>query len=255
VPELPEVETIVRTLRPHIVGREIIRANFYTARVCPNGLPKLTNRKVEQVLRYGKLVVFALDAGFLLIELRMTGLLIWRDTAGPPTRARFQFSHGTLCFDDIRQFGSIRWQQAFPNHLGPDPLEISEQELTARLCDRRRLLKPLLTDQRFLRGLGNICVDEILFRAGIHPQATAASLRRRAQRLHQSMREMLEEAIDAGGSTIRDFRDANGRPGGFQLLHRVYGKTGMPCPACGNPIERTIVGQRGTHYCPRCQKR
>jgi formamidopyrimidine-DNA glycosylase len=112
-----------------------------------------------------------------------------------------------------------------------------------------------LTDQRFLRGLGNIYADEILFRAGIDPRTRAKRVGTRVAKLHQAMRETLAEAIEAGGSTIRDFRDANGKPGGFQLLHRVYGRTGEPCPACDGPIERILVAQRGTHFCPRCQKR
>lgn len=255
MPELPEVETVVRTLTPHVRRRRITGVEILYPRACPVALPDLTGREVRRVLRYGKYVVLALDAGFLVVDLRMTGLLLWRPSAGPHTRACFRFPHGTLFFDDIRQFGSIRWQEAFPNHLGPDPLEIGEVELADNLRGRRRLLKPLLTDQRFLRGLGNICVDEILFRAGIDPRATASAVTRRAGVLRWAMRETLLESIEAGGSTIRDFRDANGKTGRFQLLHRVYGKTGQPCPACGSPIARILVGQRGTHFCPRCQTR
>jgi formamidopyrimidine-DNA glycosylase len=255
VPELPEVETVIRTLSPHVRGRRIIGTEILSPRACPDKLPDLTGCSVRRVHRYGKYVVLALDFGFLVVDLRMTGLLLWRASDGPHTRARIRFSEGTLLFNDIRQFGSIRWQDTFPNHLGPDPLEISEEEFAVNLRDPRRLLKPLLTDQRFLRGLGNICADEILFRAGIDPRATASTITRRAGALHRAMRETLLDAIEAGGSTIRDFRDANGQTGRFQLLHRVYGRTGKPCPACGSPIARIVVGQRGTHYCPRCQRR
>jgi len=218
-------------------------------------MPEPTGRTIRQVRRYGKQVVLELDSGFLVIDLRMTGLLLWRDEARPHTRAYLRFAKGTLWFDDIRQFGSIRWRRTSPDHLGPDPLEISETEFADRLSRRRRLLKPLLTDQRFLRGLGNICADEILFRAGIAPHSRSERLRQRAGRLHAAMRETLLEAIEAGGSTIRDFRDANGRPGRFQLQHRVYGKTGQECTVCGGLIARIVMGQRGTHYCPRCQRR
>jgi len=253
VPELPEAETIVRTLALHIEGRRIVGAGFLTARVSPSEVPELAGRTVHRVLRYGKQVVFALDDGFLVVELRMTGLLLWREAAGSHARAFFRFRSGTVWFDDIRQFGTVRWREAFPDHLGPEPPAIEERDFARLLHGRGRRLKPLLTDQHFLRGLGNIYADEILFRAGLDPRTRAGDVGGRARRLHTAMRETLEEAIQAGGSTIRDFRDADGRPGRFQLQHRVYGKTGKACPTCGTLIERILVGQRGTHYCPLCQ--
>jgi len=139
--------------------------------------------------------------------------------------------------------------------LGPDAFEISAEEFAARLKDRRGSIKPLLLNQRFLRGLGNIYCDEALFRAGIHPLAVAARLSRaRVGRLHAAIQEVLGEAIASGGSSISDYVDAEGRRGWFQMQHRVYGKEGEPCPSCGAPIRRIVVAQRGTHYCPRCQR-
>lgn len=255
MPELPEAETIVRTLAPRIVGHKILEARFLTARVSPTAVPDLVGRVVRRVGRYGKQVVFELDGGFLRIELRMTGLLLWRGAPGPYTRAWFRFAHGAISFDDIRQFGSVRWSESFPDDLGSDPREIGAAEFTQSVRARSRRLKPLLLDQRFLRGLGNICVDEILFRARLHPLTRASRISAsRCYVLHEAMRRTLEDSIAAGGSSVSDYVDADGKPGRFQLQHQVYRKAGRPCPQCGARIRRIVVGQRGTCYCPHCQR-
>jgi formamidopyrimidine-DNA glycosylase len=214
----------------------------------------LSGALVRRVGRYGKLIVWELDRGWLVVELRMTGVLLWRREPGPYTRAQFVFEHGAVSFDDIRQFGSVQWRPEAPGHLGADALEIGKSDL-ACLLDRRRRLKPLLLDQHVLRGLGNISVDEILYRARIHPGAVAGTLRAaRIERLHEAMRGVLLAAIAAGGSSISDYVDADGQPGRYQLEHRVYGREGRPCDRCGAPIRRIVVAQRGTHYCPHCQR-
>ena len=139
--------------------------------------------------------------------------------------------------------------------LGPEPLEIALEEFRARLRRKARI-KPLLLNQAFLAGLGNIYVDESLFAAGIHPLASAAKLGpARAAKLHQAIREILTEAIASGGSSISDYVDAEGRRGWFQVRHCVYGREGEPCVRCGAPIKKIVVAQRGTHFCPKCQKR
>jgi len=256
LPELPEAENIVRTLAPRITGQRILRSEFRTPRSRQGPMPDLAGRGVISVSRYGKQVLIGLDEGFLLIELRMTGLLLWREDLGTHTRARLIFGHGAVRFDDIRQFGSFRFLHDPPDHLGPDPLEIPPGDFRARLQVRQRMLKPLLLDQRFLRGLGNIYVDEILFRARIHPVALASRLSRaRVERLHDSMVMALAEAIECGGSSISDYVNADGVKGRFQIRHRVYGKAGVPCRRCRFPIRRVVVGQRGTHFCPHCQRR
>ncbi len=256
MPELPEAETIARTLAPHVEGRRILSARFFTRRVCGGPIPDLAGRGVRRVGRYGKQIVIELDAGVLVVQLRMTGLLLWRAETGAYTRARLEFAHGACCFDDIRQFGSIRYREGPPDGLGPDPLEIDANSFIEAVRARRRMVKPLLLDQQFLRGLGNIYVDEILFRAGLDPTAVASGISRpRLARLHEAMREVLGEAIRHHGSSISDYVDADGRKGRFQRLHRVYRRAGEPCPGCGEPIRRIVVGQRGTHYCPRCQRR
>jgi formamidopyrimidine-DNA glycosylase len=138
--------------------------------------------------------------------------------------------------------------------LGPDPLEISRGVFCQRLRSRRAMVKGLLLDQRFLRGLGNIYADESLFRAGIHPAAIGSRLsRRRAGRLYDGIRETLTAAIELGGSSVSDYLNAEGQSGWFQREHAVYRRTGEPCLRCGTLIRRMVIASRGTHYCPRCQ--
>ncbi|MCW5980329.1 MAG: bifunctional DNA-formamidopyrimidine glycosylase/DNA-(apurinic or apyrimidinic site) lyase [Bryobacteraceae bacterium] len=255
MPELPEAETIVRTLAPHVEGRRIVGLRFHAVRARMGEIPPVEGRVVRRVSRYGKQVLLELDDGALLIQLRMTGALVWNGAPGPYTRAVLELENGAVCFNDIRQFGSIRWLSAPPRNLGPDPLEIPLEAFVRRLEAHRGRIKPLLLDQRFVRGLGNIYVDEILFRAGIHPRARVSRLsRERAARLHRSMEVVLRLAIDRGGSSISDYVDAEGRRGSFQELHQAYGRAGAPCFACGRAIRRIVVGQRGTHYCPKCQR-
>lgn len=140
--------------------------------------------------------------------------------------------------------------------LGPEPLEIGVEEFVAGLKRRKTSVKALLLNQAFVRGIGNIYADEALFRAGIHPQAIAARLRAdRARKLHAAIGEVLSQAIEAGGSSISDYVDAEGRKGFFQFQHRVYQRTGEPCMACRTAVKRILVAQRSSHFCPRCQKR
>lgn len=248
MPELPEVETVVRTLAPHLTGRRIQHVHGVDVPV--------TGRVIERLSRHGKYIVLHLDDGLLLIHLRMTGKLLFNGTPTPHTRASFGLDNGTLLFDDIRRFGRITWSPGALPDQGPDPLEIPSSDFVDAVHARRGSIKPLLLNQRFLRGLGNIYVDEALHRAKIHPLAQAARLSRpRLVLLHQTIIEVLREAIEAGGSSISDYVDAEGRAGSFQGRHRAYGRAGEPCFDCGNPICRIVVGQRGTHFCQRCQKR
>ena len=256
MPELPEAETIIRTLAPYVEGRKIVELRFCAKRAKAGDVPACEGRAVRKLTRYGKQILLVVDDGWLLVDLRMTGSLIWGGEPGSYTRALLVLDNGTVCFNDIRQFGSIRWLPKAPEHLGPDPFEISAEEFLARLKARRGRMKARLLDQRFVRGLGNIYVDEILFRAGIHPQAQTSRLTApRVMRLHQAMLDTLQLAIASGGSSISDYVDANNQRGSFQKLHQVYGREGMPCSACGSPIRRIVLAQRGTHYCPKCQRR
>ncbi|MEP7364069.1 MAG: bifunctional DNA-formamidopyrimidine glycosylase/DNA-(apurinic or apyrimidinic site) lyase [Acidobacteriota bacterium] len=255
MPELPEAETIARTLAPLVEGRSILNAEFPGRRVLRGLMPDLAGARILRVERHGKRIVLSLDHGSVLVSLGMTGALLVDSPPGPYTRAIFTLSGSTLLFDDIRQFGNLRFLAAADESLGPDPLEITAIDFTARLRARRTVAKRILLDQAFVRGLGNIYADEALHRARIHPTAATASMSHaRAARLHAAIVELLNEAIAHRGSSISDYVDANGERGGFQLLHRVYRKQGQPCPTCGTPIQRIVLAQRGTHFCPRCQR-
>jgi len=264
MPELPEVETIRRLLARRLAGRRILRAEFPERRSLRGDPAKTAARLVGQTIRAvgrrGKHLLIEFDSGLLLaVHLGMTGSLRGGGERGPHTRAVLELDRGRVLFDDPRMFGRIELCEALPARiarLGPEPLETTAADFIARLRARRRMLKPLLLDQAFLRGLGNIYTDEALFRAGIHPRALAARLSpERARKLHGAIREVLTAAIAAGGTTISDYVDVEGNPGGFQVRLRVYGRAGEPCPRCRAPIRRTVVGQRGTYYCPKCQKR
>jgi len=255
MPELPEAETIARTLGPHVSGNRIIGVRFLSARAHRGRPFTLAGRLIRGVRRHGKTVLLELDEGTLAVHLGMTGKLLPGGTPGPYTRAVFTLDKGAIRFDDVRQFGFLRLLEEPSGELGPDALDLPLVEFAALFPGRRGALKPLLLNQAFLRGIGNIYADEILFRARIHPRTAASRLgSARIRRLHEAIQKVLAEAIAAGGSSISDYVDAEGRKGSFQFLHRVYRKTGQPCPACGAPIRRIVVAQRGTHYCPRCQR-
>ena len=263
MPELPEVETVVRTLGPHLIGQTIARAEFRSRFVTPGDREelgrRLVGRRIESIERRGKFIWMKLDTGHLAVHLGMTGRLLFNGVEGPHTHGRFELADALLLYDDIRQFGRIEWSEGIPERiaaLGPEPLEISLEDFVARLSARSTKVKPLLLNQSFLAGLGNIYVDEALHRASIHPNTASRGISRvRAAGLHQSIVEILRVAIEHRGSSISDYVDADGQRGGFQVLHQVYGREGEPCMRCGTPIRRIVVAQRGTHYCPQCQRR
>ena len=264
LPELPEVETVTRSIAP-LVGRRIVSAEFRNLRVLRGGDPdrmaaRMQGRKIAGVKRYGKFILVSLQGGgYLLIHLGMTGKLLLGGPSGKHTHAVLTLDRGVLLYDDSRQFGCLQLFEEFPARvarLGPEPLEVEFEEFFNGLKRRKTRIKALLLNQTFLRGIGNIYADEALFRAGIHPQALAARLRRdRARRLYDAIAAVLTEAIAAGGSSISDYVDAEGRKGFFQFSHRVYQRTGEPCLTCGTAIRRVLVAQRSSHFCPKCQKR
>jgi formamidopyrimidine-DNA glycosylase len=262
MPELPEVETVVRSLRPVIVGRRILNAEFTQLRVL-RGSPHETSvaligRRIKAIERYGKFIAIRLDRGYLVVHLGMTGKLLVNAEPTKWTHAVFTLDRGILHFDDQRQFGRIEYGDELPERvgaLGPEPLDISFEDFATRLKQRRSPVKAVLLNQAVVRGVGNIYADEALFRAGVHPKRIAASLRKdRVRKIYDAMREVLAEAIESRGSSVSNYVDADGRMGSFQLSHRVYRRTGEPCVSCGAPIKRVVLAQRGTHYCPKCQR-
>ncbi len=283
------METIVRGLRPLVADRRILDAELPSWHVAGSG-PSVLRRilrdpewrspndfvkairgaSITAVRRHGKHLVFDLfspngggAARTLLIHLGMTGQLTCEATA----EALSSHTHLILSLDqpgrwlhytDIRRFG--RWQlldrpEEILRSLGPDPLDINFPEFLRLLRCRRSMLKSLLLDQRFLRGLGNIYADESLFAARLYPAALAARLNRsQARRLHHAIRVTLQQAIAAGGSSFANYVDGLGNSGYFQHEHQVYRRTGEPCFRCGSRIRKIVIAGRSTHFCPRCQR-
>lgn len=270
MPELPEVETIARALRtgskdcPPLPGQRVERVTLRWPRHVAEPSPatfrrRIRGRTVLDVGRRGKYLVFPLDMGTMLIHLRMSGDLKMAPAESAPDRHAHTVFHldsgWELRFDDARKFGKLSLlddPERVLDALGPEPLEPTFKvgDLAKRLRGRRRALKPLLLDQSFLAGLGNIYADEALHLARIHPLRRSDSLDDgEIEDLWEGIRAALQGGLRHNGASI----DWVYRGGDFQNHFRVYGRGGEPCPVCKSPIRRIIVGQRGTHFCPNCQ--
>jgi formamidopyrimidine-DNA glycosylase len=274
MPELPEVETIVRSLAPAVCGRRIDRAELLfeplLRRPPKGGLAILAGHRVRRVRRRGKMALIECEGGISLVfHLKMTGqLLLAAKGAEAPdkhTRLVVKFRDGgpELRFRDIRKFGFLLCLSGEPEEsctelssLGPEPLDLALADFGRVLYKRKGRIKSLLLNQTLIAGIGNIYADEILFDSRIHPETPAAALSKKdLGRLWESMRKILARAIEAKGSSLRDYVDADGRSGRFQFFHKVYDREGEPCAACGRPVNRIVVGGRGTYFCPGCQRR
>jgi formamidopyrimidine-DNA glycosylase len=267
MPELPEVQTVVTTLRPRIVGRRIARVTLHrTDIVAPESanLPKLlTKHVVTDLTRRGKRIVFTLDDGNrFYIHLGMSGRLTIETDESPlekHTHLVITLEDGKeLRFRDPRRFGGVWWlgQEDPGGTMGPEPLDVKIDVLIKKLSRTKRAIKNVLLDQTVLAGIGNIYADEALFESGIHPLARADRLNEdQARRLHVAIKKILRRAIKHKGSTLRDYVDAEGGKGAFQKLHRVYDRADQPCTTCKKPIQRIVLGGRSTHFCPNCQPR
>ena len=284
MPELPEVETVVRGLRATLPGRRILAVRLGKTDFIddPAALgEQLPGRRIVAVERIGKFIHIGLapengaahpaqpcperidERLHLLVHLGMTGRLAVRspgELVAPHTHGFFALDDGQeLRYTDIRRFGRILLVPAsglpeFQSRLGQDALFISAREFRGQLAGRRARIKALLLDQKSLRGMGNIYADESLWRARIHPARLAARLStKEVARLHQAIQQVLRAAIKLGGSSISDFLDAEGKAGSYQMRHRVYGREGKKCFRCGGLIRRIIVAGRSSHFCPRCQ--
>jgi len=265
MPELPEVETIVRRMRPEIVGRTITAADLRWAWTLATPEPALFNKNiigqlVESVNRRAKYIVIQLSVDALIIHLRMSGDILFRDRDAPiekHDRLLLQLDgEKTLAFNDMRKFGRV-WLTPTPNDvlgkLGPEPLDdaFTANDLFECITKHKRQLKPLLLDQSIIAGLGNIYTDEALHLSGLHPLTKSDMIKRKqAEILWRSIREVLNEGIRRNGTSI----DWIYRGGQNQHYLHVYGRKDEPCLKCGTPIQKIVVGQRGTHFCPQCQK-
>jgi formamidopyrimidine-DNA glycosylase len=270
MPELPEVETVVRQIEPGVVGRTIRAIDVRWLRTLGGATRAkfergVVGRRIVLARRRAKWIVLELDDGaVLLVHLRMTGRLTVRGAKEPHDaylRVSLAFDGGTrLDFDDVRKFGRFVWlaePESVLGELGPEPLDdaFTPAVLHDALTRRRRQLKPLLLDQTVVAGLGNIYVDESLHAAGLHPLARSERLALDdATRLHRAVQTILTRAIACQGSSFDVFyRTPKGEAGSFQDEFAVYDRAGEPCRTCGAPIVRLVVGQRGTHLCPVCQ--
>ena len=292
MPELPEVETIRQGLREQILGATIRDVELTGCRIFQTPaellLARLPQQQIVEIDRRGKFLIVRLSRDRLVIHLGMTGqLTVWyperpdsedflrhpvtglqrvrQHSVDKHTHLQLQFKDGrSLWFRDPRKFGKCHLLEkeseltALLTHLGMEPLsdEYTMPTFLKGLQGRKTSIKALLLNQRVVAGVGNIYADEALFQAAIHPSRRANRLRRyEKQRLFQAIRLALEKGVTYGGTTLRDYVNSDGREGGNQDELFVYGRTGQPCPRCGTRIEKIVVAQRGTHFCPGCQSR
>jgi formamidopyrimidine-DNA glycosylase len=264
MPELPEVQTVVDTIAPHLAGRRVDALRHLRPDIVgPAGLDLaalITGRTVRTVRRRAKRIVVELDDGCFYVHLGMTGRLSVCNADAPValhTHLILDLDDGRqLRFVDPRRFGGVFWMGATPHHdnVGPEPLTLTPARLGKQLSATRRAVKVALLDQQLIAGIGNIYADEALHAAGIHPLTPGRDLSpEQIRTLNRAIKTTLRRAIRAGGSSIRDYVDANGASGSFQNRHAVYDRAGDPCRRCRTPIERIILGGRSTHFCPKCQ--
>jgi formamidopyrimidine-DNA glycosylase len=280
VPELPEVETIVRGLDKRVSG-DTIDSVWIGSRKQPlkSSAAKIAStlegKRIVCVHRAGKHIVFDLEASNhkkktrqstslrqdsqWIVHLGMTGRMLVCEPGAEVakhTHLVAKLASGReLRFVDPRMFGKLSVHSAGFDPGGVEPLEVGEEQFIELFRGRKTPIKSALLNQKLLRGVGNIYADESLFRAGIRPRRRAASLTRAdLRRLYESVREVLREAIAVGGSSISDYVDSDGEEGFFQLQHRVYGREAEPCLVCTTPIKRIVLTGRSSHYCPKCQK-
>lgn len=268
MPELPEVENVRRCLETTLLGARILQVveHFPGVLIPGEGEPrKFFPSRVTSLGRHGKYLQIRLEKDRqLVVHFRMTGCFYFHapsDPIHPHTHVEFPLASGSaLAYRDPRRFGRLwlvdKSESPPTRNLGPDALEIREEKFLDRIGKRTRMIKPLLLDQGVLAGIGNIYADESLFLAGIHPQTSTYRLRKsRLSDLWRAIKVILDRAIEKGGSSISDYVSPEGIAGSYQNEHGVYNREGNPCPHCGTLIHRIVVAQRGTHFCPRCQKR
>lgn len=271
MPELPEVETFARTLASRIKGQRLKSCRLLFTPLLKRGSPRLLQslkgRSVEGLDRRGKYLMIRCEGGLTLVfHLKMTGQFRFVPQRRKPdkhTRLVLTFRGPTedLHFRDVRKFGCL---YALPTEgltdappvagLGPEPLTLGFEEFRRRIRGRKGRLKSLLLNQSFIAGIGNIYADEILFRSRLHPLRPASRLNEKElRRLWLSIKAVLNKAIERGGSSVRDYANAEGQRGRYQEVHRVYGRESQPCFRCGAPLKRRVIGGRSSFFCPRCQ--
>lgn len=274
MPELPEVETVKRTLNVLVKGKQIEYVTVRLARIIqrPDDIQAFANmlagHSVVNVERRGKFLRIVLDGLVLVSHLRMEGrygLFQKNDPLDKHTHVIFHFTDGTeLRYTDVRQFGTMHLFQpgedlrlAPLNKLGQEPLEpaFTPERFKEIVAGKSTKIKSLLLNQEYVVGIGNIYVDESLHRAGIHPEDSAKVLSgEQLDKLYEAIVTTLTEAVNAGGSSVKSYVNGQGESGSYQDQHLIYGRKDQPCVSCGTMIEKTVVGGRGTHFCPNCQR-
>lgn len=272
MPELPEVETVVRQLANRLPGRRVVDVEVLRGDLLREPVSSfragLIGRTFMDVSRRGKNILIPLsDSSVLLVNLGMTGRLLHGEGVNsrePPNHLGVRFSldaSGPLLYTDVRRFGHLlryrreEWAEE-SSRLGPEPLspDLTSDRFHERLQASRSPIRSWLLDQKRIAGIGNIYAAEALFRAGIHPARPAGSLSVvEARALLGGIRSVLQEAVRARGTTLRDYRTASGEEGGFGPTLQVYGREGEACPRCKLPLERIVFGNRSAFFCPRCQ--
>lgn len=270
MPELPEVETIVRDLRSALEGQLVRHAEFLNTYIKESGdIPTLTDligQRLIAIERRGKNIIFRFENDLaMVIHLKMTGRLLFDKL--PPNEDkhlhfRMEFEAAKLYFYDVRKFGRIGLydlsglaKHSRLSKLGPEPFEVIPGQFAGLFKNRNKPIKIALMDQEIIAGIGNIYADESLFAAGIRPNLKASKIKPdRLKRLHKAVMKVLKKAIDNRGSSVDDYLDGFGNSGKFQNSLKVYGRTGEKCPKCKSVIRRIVLGGRSTHYCPKCQK-
>lgn len=266
MPELPEVETIKRELEKAVLGKKITGVTVHNPKVIrepsadkfKKGLSGVT---IKNILRKAKLLILELSNGkSLAIHLKMTGQLVYPGS-GQAARVSFHLSDGkNLDFNDQRLFAELRliddWRKLkFIQGLGPEPFDITEEQFKGMLSAKKTKIKPLLMDQTFISGIGNLYAAEALFRARIYPERAANSLSdKEKMSLFKEIKDTLREAIEHRGSSVDQYVQLTGHPGGYAKYHKVYDREGKPCLVCKTPIKRIALAGRGTYFCPKCQK-
>ncbi|MDP2940438.1 MAG: DNA-formamidopyrimidine glycosylase [Candidatus Omnitrophota bacterium] len=266
MPELPEVETIKRELEKTVLNKKIKEVIIYNPFVIKQPSKEkfkkeLAGAVIKNILRKGKALIFELSNGkFLVVHLRMTGQLVYPG-AGKQARVSFKLSDGkNLDFNDRRLLGELRlvdnWENLqFFKTLGLEPFGLDVNKFKALLNAKKTKIKPLLMDQTFISGVGNLYAAEVLFRAKIHPQRSAALLSdKEKELLFKEIKDVLNEAIHFGGSSVDQYVQLSGKPGNYVKHHKVYDREGKPCLVCKTPIQRIALGGRGTYFCPKCQR-
>ena len=265
MPELPEVENVIRSLVNKVSGKKIVSVEIITSSIIykrNDFIDLVKDKTIVKLERRGKYIIIRLDVGNLLIHLRMTGKLLFNGEMGKHTHLRLDFTNGDyLIYNDVRKFGRINYLSNseldiyLKTKVGLEPGLMEFEDFKSKLEHKRGPLKKILLDQTVIAGIGNIYADEILFASGIHPLKETSKLRvEDYELLYDNIRGILEKAIIAGGSTIRDYVNGDGTAGGFQDAHQVYGRGGKECNKCGCTLEKIKVVGRTTVYCPICQR-